>query len=46
MVLIERRRMAPKDVPGEMGKKGFILTYENVRKIVWRWRKLKIVGHE
>lgn len=41
VILVERRKVAYKDVPAIMLARGFVgLTYENVRKIVSLWRKI------
>lgn len=42
-VLVDRRKnpLHPKDVPAEMIRLGYgIITYQNVRKIISRWRKM------
>ncbi len=42
MVLIDRRKMHPKDVPDQLLKMGFgLITYAAVRQIVSRLRKTR-----
>jgi hypothetical protein len=40
IVLVERRRLLLKEVPSIMARRGFMVTYENVRAIVSRFRKM------
>lgn len=39
IVMIDKRKIPPKDVPPLMLRLGFVITYENVRQIIRRFRK-------
>lgn len=46
-VLVERRKMASKDVPAELVRRGYgLLTYVNVRKIMSLLRKIHNNSHK
>lgn len=45
-VLVDRRKVPPKDVPDHMAKLGFVLTYANVRKILSAFRKIHNNSHK